>query len=72
MVATNTMIWTDTATDGTEIPATDNGANCKNWTTTLGSDMGVYGHVTATDATWTNGGQPIVCTATGNFYCFEQ
>ncbi len=72
VVATTTMIWTDTAIDGTEIAQTVGGANCKNWVSTIGGDLGVYGHVTATDGTWTNGNQQIVCTATGNFYCFEQ
>jgi len=69
VVSTSTDVWTDTATDGTEIST---GSNCKGWTSTIpGSLQGSYGHATATDATWTNAAA-IVCTASNRFYCVEQ
>jgi hypothetical protein len=69
VVSATTDVWTDTEANGTAIAS---GSSCSGWTTTIGGAMGSYGHAAATDATWTNAGAVIVCTAYNHYYCVEQ
>ena len=62
-----TLVWTQTFSDGTAGPPA---AACSNWTSnSLGAD--IVGDTTKTDGGWSNSSSNV-CSSTHSLYCFEQ
>ncbi len=64
-------VWSNTATDGTTIPGSD---DCENWSAGDLELMGRQGVFGAIDEEWTDAAtfNPAPCPAPAHLYCFEQ
>ncbi len=63
----NSFVWTATDSDGTGFGT----ASCVDWTSALGSEVGIVGAITQFGDDWTNVGVAFPCDTEHLLYCFE-
>lgn len=59
--------WTNTSTSGTPL----GGVHCSDWSSSSSMVQGLYGFTASTDSQWTDGMNPVLCSAGNKIYCFE-